>query len=57
MTTASDTLDHRLSMVLDSDLADQLGKALQRRSWRLAVAESATGGLLGHWITAVSGGA
>jgi PncC family amidohydrolase len=55
MTTLSDATNHRLSMVLSSDLTEKLGQALQRRNWRLAVAESATGGLLGHWITAVPG--
>ena len=35
--------------------ARRLGKELQRRHWMLAVAESATGGLLGHWITAIPG--
>lgn len=36
-------------------LAEQVGAALLARHWRLAVAESATGGLVGHWITAVPG--
>jgi len=36
-------------------LAKVIGKQLLARQWRLAVAESATGGLLGHWITEVSG--
>ncbi|MGC9469694.1 MAG: CinA family protein [Anaerolineae bacterium] len=34
---------------------NQLARKLQARQWRLGVAESATGGLLGHQITSVSG--
>lgn len=33
--------------------ARRLGRALGRRGWRLATAESCTGGLLGHVITGV----
>ncbi|HNT78406.1 MAG TPA: CinA family protein [Anaerolineae bacterium] len=36
-------------------LAEQVGAALLARHWRLAVAESATGGLVGHLLTAVPG--
>jgi len=36
-------------------LAEVIGAQLLARQWRLAVAESATGGLLGHLITEVSG--
>ncbi len=37
------------------ELAMQVGAALRRRHWRLAVAESCTSGLLGHWLTEVAG--
>ena len=36
-------------------LVKQIGQRLVARGWRLAVAESATGGLLGHQITSISG--
>lgn len=36
-------------------LIREIGTHLLARSWRLAVAESATGGLLGHFITEVPG--
>ena len=36
-------------------LADDVGEQLLLRHWRLAVAESATGGLIGHLITSISG--
>jgi PncC family amidohydrolase len=42
----------------DSDLAmaaARLGDALRERDWRLATAESSTGGLIGHAITANPG--
>ncbi|HUM35899.1 MAG TPA: CinA family protein, partial [Anaerolineae bacterium] len=37
------------------DEAERLGELLQARGWRLAVAESCTGGLLGHLITEIPG--
>jgi nicotinamide-nucleotide amidase len=39
----------------ESDKAEQVMKRLQARAWRVAVAESATGGLLGHQLTKLSG--
>jgi PncC family amidohydrolase len=33
----------------------EIGKELRNRGWRLAVAESCTGGLIGHLITNISG--
>ena len=38
-----------------TDLEKQIGELLSERGWTLAVAESCTGGLLGHCITNVSG--
>ncbi len=36
-------------------LAEHVGEHLMARNWRVAVAESATGGLIGHMLTQVSG--
>ena len=40
---------------MESGLEYQIGEPLQRRGWKLAVAESCTGGLVGHLITNVPG--
>ena len=37
------------------DYEEIIGKELRDRGWRLAVAESCTGGLIGHRITNISG--
>ncbi len=37
------------------DIEIKLGKELRARGWRLAVAESCTGGLIGHRLTNISG--
>ncbi len=39
----------------ETELEKQIGELLSQRGWTLAVAESCTGGLLGHRITNVSG--
>ena len=36
-------------------LAGDIGEYLLSRNWRMATAESATGGLIGHLMTQVSG--
>ncbi len=36
-------------------LAAEVGRLLLARGWMLATAESCTGGLIGHWMTEVSG--
>ena len=40
---------------MSKDLEELIGKELRDRGWRLAVAESCTGGLIGHRITNISG--
>jgi len=40
---------------MNESLEFQLGSVLKKRGWTLAVAESCTGGLLGHRITEVPG--
>ena len=40
-------------MIEDVEL--KIGKEMRKRGWRLAVAESCTGGLIGHRITNISG--
>ncbi len=37
------------------NIEDKIGQELRERAWRLAVAESCTGGLIGHRITNISG--
>ncbi|GBD24824.1 Nicotinamide-nucleotide amidohydrolase PncC [bacterium HR30] len=39
----------------DASMEEVVGQELRRRGWRLAVAESCTGGLVGHRITNVPG--
>ena len=42
-------------MVDCSELVRQIGDLLKLRRWMLATAESCTGGLVGHYMTAISG--
>lgn len=37
------------------NIEEKVGQELRERAWRLAVAESCTGGLIGHRITNISG--
>jgi PncC family amidohydrolase len=37
------------------NIEEKVGQELRRRGWRLAIAESCTGGLIGHRITNISG--
>ena len=39
----------------DAPIENQIGELLRQRGWKLAVAESCTGGLIGHRITNVAG--
>jgi PncC family amidohydrolase len=41
--------------MMNETLEDVLGELLRARGWRLAVAESCTGGLVGHRITNIPG--
>ena len=40
---------------MSETIEQQIGAELRDRGWRLAVAESCTGGLIGHRITDISG--
>ena len=40
---------------MSKDFEELIGNELRARGWRLAVAESCTGGLIGHRITNISG--
>jgi PncC family amidohydrolase len=48
------TADHNTTVEALA-LAAELGERLRERAWQLAVAESCTGGLIGHRITSISG--
>jgi len=54
-TRASDEVRERLAGVVygegDDAFADIVGRTLRARGWRLAIAESCTGGLISHLIT------
>jgi len=40
---------------MSKEYEELIGKELRERGWRLAVAESCTGGLIGHRVTNISG--
>jgi nicotinamide-nucleotide amidase len=40
---------------MDIEPISAIGEALQHKGWQLATAESCTGGLVAHWITAIPG--
>lgn len=42
-------------MTMIENIEEKIGQELRARGWRLAVAESCTGGLIGHRITNISG--
>ncbi len=48
-------IDHHIFAVDDETLEGSIGKLLKKKQWTLAVAESCTGGLIGHRLTNVSG--
>ena len=48
-------IDHHIFAVDDETLEGNIGKLLKDNNWTLAVAESCTGGLIGHRLTNISG--
>jgi nicotinamide-nucleotide amidase len=48
-------IDHHIIAIDDETLEGNIGKLLKDNNWTLAVAESCTGGLIGHRLTNVSG--
>ncbi len=48
-------IDHHIFAVDDETLEGNIGDLLKKKKWTLAVAESCTGGLIGHRLTNVSG--
>ena len=50
-----ETIDHHIFAVDDETLEGNIGDLLKKKKWTLAVAESCTGGLIGHRLTNVSG--
>ncbi len=48
-------IDHHIFAIDDETLEGNIGKLLVKNNWTLAVAESCTGGLIGHRLTNISG--
>ena len=48
-------IDHHIFAIDDETLEGNIGDLLEKKKWTLAVAESCTGGLIGHRLTNVSG--